>query len=398
MSFHIAGLGTALPEHQMSQSEATELAQQVVCRSEVQARFLEVLYRNAGVDNRYTALPHRMAIEWLEAHAANGSRNYVASGNGNGSDNDHGDVAAGPLSAAGELGPTTAERMEFYQQHAWPLATQAAGQALNQAGLSPTDITHLITVSCTGFSAPGVDVELIRRLALRPTTERVNVGFMGCHGAINGLRVARAIAAADPEARILLCAVELCTLHYRFQWDQERCIGNALFSDGAGAVVGSGTATSGAAAGGATANENWQVTATGSCLLPDSTDAMTWRIGDHGFEMTLSRRVPDLIREHLRPWLVEWLGQNGLGIEDVATWAIHPGGPRILSAVEESLGLDRAATSVSRDVLARHGNMSSPTVLFILDRLRQTAAPRPCVMLGFGPGLMAEAALLKAEG
>jgi alpha-pyrone synthase len=208
---------------------------------------------------------------------------------------------------------------------------------------------------------------------------------MGCHGAINGLRVADAIAGSDPLARILLCAVELCTLHYRFQWDPERCVGNALFSDGAGAVVGSASASRG----------DWQVTATGSCLLPDSTDAMTWQIGDHGFEMTLSRRVPDLISQHLRPWLSQWLGQRDIRIEDVATWAIHPGGPRILSAVEESLGLDRQATSVSRDVLAEHGNMSSPTVLFILDRLRQAAAPRPCVMLGFGPGLMAEAALLQ---
>jgi predicted naringenin-chalcone synthase len=390
MSFHIAGLGTALPAHRMSQAEANELAQQVVCQSEVQSRFLEVLYRNAGVDHRYTALPHRMALEWVAANAVhangngsgNGTGNADGAGNGNGNGNGH-------LPPAGPLGPTTAERMEFYEEHAWPLATEAAGRALDEAGLAGRDVTHLITVSCTGFAAPGVDVELIRRLDLRPTTQRVNVGFMGCHGAINGLRVADAIAGSDAQARILLCAVELCTLHYRFQWDPERCIGNALFSDGAGAVAGRGVAGSLASGSG------WRVAATGSCLLPDSTDAMTWRIGDHGFEMTLSRRVPDLISQHLRPWLAEWLGQNNLRTEDVATWAIHPGGPRILSAVEESLGLDRQATSVSRDVLARHGNMSSPTVLFILDQLRQASAPRPCVMLGFGPGLMAEAALLE---
>ncbi len=122
---------------------------------------------------------------------------------------------------------------------------------------------------------------------------------------------------------------------------------------------------------------------------------MTWRIGDHGFEMTLSRRVPELITAHLRGWLVQWLDQHGLELGDVGSWAIHPGGPRILSAAEESLGLPPEATQVSRDVLAGHGNMSSPTVLFILDRLRQTAAPRPVVMLGFGPGLVAEAALIE---
>ena len=385
MSFHIAGLGTALPEHRMSQSEAAELAQKVVCRTEVQSRFLDVLYSHAGVDHRYTALPHRMALDWIEdngtASHSNPGGNGVASENGNGN---------GHVPSTGTLGPTTAERMEFYEQHAWPLAMQAAGRALEQAGIAPAEITHLITVSCTGFSAPGVDVELIRRLALRPTTERINVGFMGCHGAINGLRVAQAIAGADPQARILLVAVELCTLHYRFQWDPERCVGNALFSDGAAAVVG-GNWTGGATAlGPVETADDWQVAATGSCLLPDSTDAMTWRIGDHGFEMTLSRRVPELICAHLRPWLAQWLGQNGVRIDEVGSWAIHPGGPRILTAVEESLGLDPQATSLSRDVLARHGNMSSPTVLFILDRLRESAARRPCVMLGFGPGLMAD--------
>src|SRR5206468_3174001 len=122
------------------------------------------------------------------------------------------------------------------------------------------------------------DVDLISNLGLRSTTERIQVGFMGCHGAINALRVARAIAGSDPHAHILLCAVELCSLHYRFQWEPQRFVGNALFADGAAAIVGGPTETTGA----------WRVLATGSCLLPDSTDAMTWRIGNHGFEMTLS--------------------------------------------------------------------------------------------------------------
>ena len=142
------------------------------------------------------------------------------------------------------------------------------------------------------------------------------------------------------------------------------------------------------------AGDAWSVQATGSCLLPESTDAMTWRIGDHGFEMTLDPRVPALIRQHLPGWLAQWLDQQGQSLETIATWAIHPGGPRILDAVEESLRLPPGATAVSREILAHHGNMSSPTVLFVLDRLRQAKAPRPCVALGFGPGLFAEAALL----
>ena len=121
---------------------------------------------------------------------------------------------------------------------------------------------------------------------------------------------------------------------------------------------------------------------------------MTWTIGENGFEMTLSKHVPGLIARHLRPWLESWLAGQGTALSEVQSWAIHPGGPRILSAVEESLNLSREAAAASRAVFAEHGNMSSPTILFILDRLRRQNAKRPCVALGFGPGLMAEAALL----
>ena len=234
--------------------------------------------------------------------------------------------------------------------------------------------------------APGVDVDLITSLDLPATTERVNVGFMGCHGAINAMRTALGFATADPAARILLCAVEVCSLHYRYNWDPERIVGNALFADGSAAIVAGG--------GAGTDADAWRVVATGSCLVPQSTDAMTWSLGDYGFEMTLSARVPDLIQRHLRPWLSDWLAGQGTSIEAIGSWAVHPGGPRIVTAVEESLALPREATAISREVLSQCGNMSSPTVLFILDRLRRQNAPRPCVALAFGPGLVAEAALL----
>jgi predicted naringenin-chalcone synthase len=364
MTFAIQGIGTAVPEHTMSQAEATELAHQVVCRDDQQRRLLSVLYRKAGVENRYTALPHRTALQWMPPAGEGGVG-----------------VECEPIS-----GPTTAERMKFYAECAPALALEAATRSLEEAKLKPSDITHLVTVSCTGFDAPGVDIALIDKLGLRPTTQRVQVGFMGCHGAINGLRVAKALAESDPKARVLLCAVELCSLHYRFLWDPQRIVANALFADGAAAVVGWDDRA-------APRDDAWRVAATGSCLIPASQDAMSWRIGDHGFEMTLDARVPDLIREHLRPWLAAWLDSHGLSVDKIASWAVHPGGPRILGAIEESLGLAREQTAVSRDVLARHGNMSSPTVVFIVNQLRQAGAPKPCVALGFGPGLMAEAAL-----
>jgi predicted naringenin-chalcone synthase len=208
---------------------------------------------------------------------------------------------------------------------------------------------------------------------------------MGCHGALNGLRVARAFSEADPDAVVLVCAVELCSLHYHYGWDAGRIVANAIFADGAAAIVG---AADGEA-------RSWRLTASGSCVFPGSRDAMEWLVGDHGFVMTLSKKVPGLIASHLRPWLEHWLERQGVKLPEVASWAIHPGGPRILSAVEESLGLPREQTAESWQILADYGNMSSPTVLFIVEELRQRRAPRPCVALGFGPGLTVEAAMFQ---
>jgi len=361
MSMMIRGIGLAVPPHTMSQEQAAELASTVICRTEQQQRLLTALYRKAGIENRHSVLPYTTALQWLP-------------------DSPTGKQADRPAT----LGPTTSVRMKYFAEHAPPLAKQAAEAALADGGVDPAEITHLVTVSCTGFEAPGLDVALIGHLGLKPTTQRLQIGFMGCHGAINGLRAALAIAAADAKARVLLCATELCSLHYRFAWEPERLVANALFADGAAAViVGGDEATT----------EAWRLKATGSCLIPDSQAAMSWRIGDHGFEMSLDACVPELIEAHLRPWLIEWLHSYGLTIEAIGSWAVHPGGPRILAAIEKSLGLSESQTAVSREILSQFGNMSSPTVLFIFNRLRQQDAPRPCVALGFGPGLFAEAAL-----
>ena len=275
--------------------------------------------------------------------------------------------------------------MRRYQTDSVQLALKAAGKALNAAGLSAEEVTHLITVSCTGFFAPGIDCALIEGLELLPTTLRTHIGFMGCHGALNGLRVAQAFARSDENARILLCAVELCSLHYFYGWDPQKAIANAIFSDGCAAVVGAPVAVCPVDA--------WTLKDTASYVIPGSADAMTWNIGDHGFEMTLSQKVPRLIAQHLRTPLQTWLRRNGLQINEVASWAIHPGGPRILLAVQEALGLTNDQTATAREVFAEFGNMSSPTVLFIIDRLRKQGARRPCVAMGFGPGMVAEMAL-----
>jgi predicted naringenin-chalcone synthase len=368
MALVIRGLGTSLPGQPIDQEDALEVARRVCCRTDEQAALLPALYRQTGIEKRHMALGAEVMRDVLRGTRQSGS-------------------AFLPNGAGDDRGPGTAARMRVYGQEALPLALHAARSALAASGIAGGEVTHVVTVSCTGFQAPGVDIGLIRELGLPADSERVHVGFMGCHGAINGLRVASAIAGAEPTARILLCAVELCSLHYYYAWAPKQLVANALFADGAAALVGCAPLGDG--------EEAWRLTATGSCLFPNSQHAMTWSVGDHGFEMTLSTGVPGMIETHLRPWLESWLRRMGLAIGEVASWAVHPGGPRILSAVEAGLDLNGMALGTSRAVLKEHGNMSSPTVLFILDRLRRARAARPCVALSFGPGLVAEAALFR---
>ena len=209
---------------------------------------------------------------------------------------------------------------------------------------------------------------------------------MGCHGAINGLRVAGAICGADANSRVLLCATELCSLHYRMRWDDERMIGNVLFADGSAAFVGCSATMS--------SQRSYSLQATGSYLMPESADLMSWQIGNHGFEMQLSGKVPEAIGQYARPWLETWLASQGQSIRSIGSWAVHPGGPRILTAIEDAFELPADALDVSRGILKELGNMSSPTILFILERMAVEKMPRPCVAIAFGPGLTIEAALL----
>ena len=269
MTLFLAGCGTALPAHSISQADAVAAALAVHPHSMEQQRLLPVLYRRAGVGHRHSVLLERSNGPPLERQSFFRLTTDTV---------DH--------------GPTTGERMQVYDREAPPLALVAAQAALADADVSPVEITHLVTVSCSGFSAPGFDIALMRQLPLRPDTSRTHIGFMGCHGALNGLRVARAFTTSEPEACILVCALELCSLHHQFGCDPEQMVANSLFADGAAAVVCRGAANDASL---------WQIAAHGSTLLADSADAMRWQIDDHGFAMKLSSRIPDLIRQYLGP-------------------------------------------------------------------------------------------------
>jgi predicted naringenin-chalcone synthase len=362
MSFHLAGLATAVPLEMVTQEDAARLAVELRGPESAHTATIPALYRRAGVRTRHCVV-------------------LSTSTNGQPAQQSFYPVAAD----AADRGPTTAARMRRYEADAVELAVEAARGALDEAAWDPDRVSHLVTVSCSGFSAPGVDIRLIERLDLPADVSRTHVGFMGCHGALNGLRVAAALAAATPGAGVLVCCVELCSLHQQYTSNAQQVVANALFSDGAAAVVGTADSFS---------EDAWRIVDQRSCLLPHTSDLMSWRIGDHGFEMTLSPRVPEVIRTTLRPWLARWLAEHSIAVEDIRGWAIHPGGPRILTACADALDLAPAALEPSQEVLAEFGNMSSPTVLFIVERLRELAHRLPCVVLAFGPGLTIEAALL----
>jgi alkylresorcinol/alkylpyrone synthase len=366
MSLELLGIGTSLPDHAIAQRDAATLAASFANATPGRERALEALYRKSGIRSRGSVL--------LDEPGEGGfSQEFFP-----------------PAEATADGGPSTGERMVRYALEASRLAVDAARRAVAAASIDPAAVTHLVTCSCTGFASPGVDIEVIAQLGLSPGVARTHVGFMGCHGAFNTLRVADAFASTAPDAVVLAVCVELCSLHFQYGDHDDHVVANSLFADGAAAAV---CRTAGPAA--AQRVGPWRLTHQASRLLPGSQREMGWLIGDHGFEMSLSARVPDLIAAHLAPAVVAMLADAGVPPDAVTSWAVHPGGPRILTAVEAALELPPDALAASRGVLAEHGNMSSATILFVLERLRAADAQGPCVALAFGPGLTVEMAVLE---
>ena len=347
----LLGIGTAVPDRIMRQVDWIPIADRIA-PARVDRTVTERLARRSGIESRHCDTA------------------------------DQPDTATFyPPDPAG-LGPSTSDRMARFTRAARPLAARAAAAALDRSGTPPERITHVVTASCTGFEAPGPDQWLIEDLALSTRVRRLHVGFMGCHAAVNALATAAAIARADPQARVLVCCVEICSVHLHYGERLDRLIANTLFSDGAAAAV-VGVQPGAPVLG-----------AFDSVIIPDSRDEMAWTIGDHGFEMTLGARVPEILQARVGPWIGAMLARHASSPDTVGGWAIHPGGPRVIEAVLASMGLPEAAGAPSREILRSFGNMSSATLLFILDRLQREGVPRPWVGMAFGPGLAGESMLV----
>jgi alkylresorcinol/alkylpyrone synthase len=285
---------------------------------------------------------------------------------------------------------STSQRMQRYLVEALPLGKDAVSAALGQAGLAGGEVGMLVVCSCTGYVTPGLDILLARDLGLPPDARRVFVGHMGCYAAVPGLGVAADYVALNGRPAVLLC-VELSSLHVQPPTvDPQQVVAHALFSDAAAAVV-------------LVPDRAGPAVAEVASLTDTTTaDHMTWHVTDLGFRMGLSPHVPDVLSRHVGPLITGLLARHDLGLADVESWAVHPGGPRILDVVQDQLGLDAAAMRPSRETLAEHGNCSSPTVLLVLDRLVRTrteedgpmVADGPLVAMAFGPGLTLYASLL----
>ena len=369
MTSFISAIGTANPPYKYTQNDLVEFmssAHGAVNGSEVK---LKALYRATGIKHRYSVLAD---------YGANPQSFEFY-----------------PKNKQLEPFPDTASRMSIYQKEALFLSKAAIEKCLDTyPELQRSEITHLITVSCTGFYAPGLDIDLINELDLRTNVQRTAINYMGCYAAISALRNADSIVRADPEAKVLVVCVELCSIHFQKMDTTDNRMANALFGDGAAAMIVEGRN-----------NQRMQLAPVGfnSELLPNGAKDMAWTVGNLGFEMKLSSYVPEVIREG-----VGKLGHSLLGKIDppvdfnkIKYFAIHPGGKKILEAVESELGIDRERNFAAHKVLSEFGNMSSPTIVFVLDELKKHIQPKDhdeyIFCMAFGPGLTLESSLLRIE-
>lgn len=367
MSVWIQHLETITPEMGFSQEYASTKMQEWA-GDDRQRRMLRALYRKSGIDKRHsviTSFDQNLPGDFFPV-GVDGQRREL----------------------------TTAERNKIYSRESQRLAVALARQAIaNCPDLEPSEITHVVTVSCTGFCNPGPDYHIINELGLSSATQRYNLGFMGCYAAFPGLRMAKQFCEADPEAVVMVMCLELCTLHLQLNGGEDSMLANSLFADGAAAAIVSAR----------TPQEDqscYQLGAFHSNLIPSGKGDMAWTIGDLGFDIALSSYVPKIIGANILDAVQPVLASGTLALEDIKTWAVHPGGKAIVDNVVKSLGLADEQVAASRKILRQYGNMSSATILFVLQEiLREQNRPlhEDVCAMAFGPGLTVEMGLLQAQ-
>ena len=348
LDVEILSVATAVPSHQLAQGAMLERAKEVFPH----LAHLEPVYANTGIDTRYSCMP----LEWY-------------------------------LEPRG-----WSERSNCYEREALVLLEQAASKAIDQAGLEIHEIDAIVTVSTTGLSVPSLDAKLANRMGLRSDVERLPIFGLGCAGGVSGMARGARLAQSLEGGHVLLLSVELCSLNYRLADTRKAMfISTALFGDGAAAVVLRGA---GARPNGNGAACHPRITAVGEHLWSESEDMMGWSIEEDGFGVIISTKIPSFTYDNVRDTAHAFLTKNGLDFDDLAGLVLHPGGRKVLEAVESALDLGEGELRHSWDVLRDFGNMSSPTVLFVLARTLADRASGKHLMAAFGPGFSISFGLL----
>lgn len=356
----ILSIGTAVPEYKHKQEDILDFMQRVFALNEADQRKLKFLYRQSGIDTRYSIIPDysRPAASWQFYPPAENLEPF----------------------------PGLERRMQWYQQYAAQLSLKAISDCLQNF---PAPVSHLITVSCTGMSAPGLDIELLELLQLPVHTFHTSVNFMGCYAAIHALKIADSFCKADKKANVLIVCTELCTLHFQKEQTLDNMTSSMLFSDGAAAVLVSGNDE----------QEGLLIDHFYSTVIAKGKKDMAWELSSKGFLMTLSGYVPELIEEDFNVLVRNALSDARVDEKEITHWCVHPGGKKILEAVHKSLHFTNGQLQHCYDTLKEYGNMSSPTVLFVLKKImNEIVLKKTGKVFGaaFGPGLNMETFIVSA--
>ncbi|MBC7809092.1 MAG: type III polyketide synthase [Akkermansiaceae bacterium] len=368
MPVYLHHIETAVPQTAYPQSFIAERMKRWAGKGDrKQERIISYLYSQSGIETRHSAVP-----------------DFVPGA-------ERGIFYDGQTDTL--RSPTTGERNELYTGEAKRLGAEVACNAFGGAsGFDASEVTHIVTVSCTGFFQPGLDYHLVRTLNLPPSVPRFHLGFMGCYAAFPALRLAKTICETDPAAVVLVVSLELCSLHLRFDGDMDALIGGSVFADGAAAAIVS--ARQPAVGGSALLLERFDTT-----LTATGEGDMAWTIGDNGFAMRLSSYVPEILHANIADAMKPTLAGAGLRVGDISHWAVHPGGRAIVDKVRSALDLCEGSVAASRRVLKEYGNMSSATILFVLKEMLRsgtlTDSGEPIAAMAFGPGLTVESAVLR---
>lgn len=364
----IVGIATAVPKHKSPQMQLANFMTAAHNFEGDEARKLRFLYTRSGIETRYSCVPDYVG----EAE----SRELF------------------PKTKDLEPFPNLEKRMNLFNTHALPICIDSTKQALKESGIDKNKVTHLITVSCTGLFAPGIDIDMVQQLELNTNINRSSVNFMGCYAAVHALKQADYICKSDPNAIVALVSIELCTLHFQKKDDIDNITSNMIFADGAAAaiIVGDNVAEKENLHGYKLLNFHSQVALNGK-------KDMAWRLSSSGFLMTLSSYIPDLVKQDIKAIFSGALKKLNLKQSDISHWAIHPGGKKIVENIAAELELTKAETESPLSVLNDYGNMSSATILFVLKHLWENKVnpkkPELTFGVAFGPGLTMESLVLQ---